>query len=172
MALVDYATSAGVALLTLNDPPVNGYTHEMMKDLDAAILEARFDNDVHVIVITGHGDVPLAVKAMKAGATDFIEKPFSDDIILASIEAAARSRYVKKTGAAVDAIGKRIARLTPREVEMFQQLKLQCPCGVVTLQPAFPRLIECVHHFAVHVDLQLGMGGVADADGPRSLVAG
>jgi enoyl-CoA hydratase/carnithine racemase len=56
MALVDYATSAGVALLTLNDPPVNGYTHEMMKDLDAAILEARFDNDVHVIVITGHGD--------------------------------------------------------------------------------------------------------------------
>ncbi|AUX35310.1 MULTISPECIES: enoyl-CoA hydratase/isomerase family protein [Sorangium] len=56
MALVDYATSAGVALLTLNDPPVNGYTHEMMKDLDAAILEARFDNDVHVIVITGHGE--------------------------------------------------------------------------------------------------------------------
>jgi enoyl-CoA hydratase/carnithine racemase len=56
MALVDYQTEAGVALLTLNDPPVNGYTHEMMKDLDAAILDARFDNDVHVIVVTGHGD--------------------------------------------------------------------------------------------------------------------
>ncbi len=56
MALVDYVTEAGVALLTLNDPPVNGYTHEMMKDLDSAILEARFDNDVHVIVITGHGE--------------------------------------------------------------------------------------------------------------------
>ena len=56
MALVDYSTSAGVALMTLNDPPVNGYTHEMMKDLDAAILDARFDNDVHVIVITGHGE--------------------------------------------------------------------------------------------------------------------
>jgi enoyl-CoA hydratase/carnithine racemase len=56
MALVDYQTEAGVALLTLNDPPVNGYTHEMMKDLDAAILEARFDNDVHVLVFTGHGD--------------------------------------------------------------------------------------------------------------------
>jgi enoyl-CoA hydratase len=56
MALVDYATSAGIALLTLNDPPVNGYTHEMMKDLDTAILEARFDNDVHVIVLTGHGE--------------------------------------------------------------------------------------------------------------------
>src|SRR5215831_10813155 len=56
MALVDYVTEAGVALLTLNDPPVNGYTHEMMKDLDAAILEARFDNDVHVLVVTGHGE--------------------------------------------------------------------------------------------------------------------
>lgn len=56
MALVDYVTEGGVALLTLNDPPVNGYTHEMMKDLDGAILEARFDNDVHVIVITGHGE--------------------------------------------------------------------------------------------------------------------
>ena len=56
MALVDYSTQEGVALLTLNDPPFNGYTHEMMKDLDTAILEARFDNDVQVLVITGHGE--------------------------------------------------------------------------------------------------------------------
>jgi enoyl-CoA hydratase/carnithine racemase len=54
--LVNYATEKGVALLTLNDPPVNAYTYEMFKELDACILEARFDDDVHVIVITGHGD--------------------------------------------------------------------------------------------------------------------
>lgn len=54
--LVDYAVSEGVATISLNDPPMNAYTHEMMKDLDAAILEARFDNDVHVIVVTGHGE--------------------------------------------------------------------------------------------------------------------
>src|SRR5580693_7806595 len=54
--LVSYATEKGVALLTLNDPPVNAYTHEMFKELDANILEARFDDDVHVIVIAGHGD--------------------------------------------------------------------------------------------------------------------
>src|SRR5216683_6271043 len=54
--LVDYRTEAGVATITLNDPPMNAFTHEMMKDLDEAILDARFDNDVHVIVITGHGD--------------------------------------------------------------------------------------------------------------------
>lgn len=54
--LVNYATDKGVALLTLNDPPVNAYTHEMFKELDANLLEARFDDDVKVIVVTGHGD--------------------------------------------------------------------------------------------------------------------
>ncbi|HMI87055.1 MAG TPA: enoyl-CoA hydratase/isomerase family protein [Polyangiaceae bacterium] len=54
--LVDYKTDAGLAIITLNDPPMNAFTHEMMKDLDEAILDARFDNDVHVIVLTGHGE--------------------------------------------------------------------------------------------------------------------
>lgn len=54
--LVDYRTEAGVATITLSDPPTNAFTHEMMKDLDEAILDARFDNDVHVIILTGHGD--------------------------------------------------------------------------------------------------------------------
>lgn len=54
--LVNYATDKGVALLTLTDPPVNAYSYEMFKELDANILEARFDDDVHVIVLTGHGD--------------------------------------------------------------------------------------------------------------------
>ncbi|MFO0570809.1 MAG: enoyl-CoA hydratase/isomerase family protein [Polyangiaceae bacterium] len=54
--LVGYRTDHGVALLTLDDPPVNAYTHEMMKELDDAIVEARFDPDIHVIVITGSGD--------------------------------------------------------------------------------------------------------------------
>jgi enoyl-CoA hydratase len=54
--LVTYATDKGVAVLTLTDPPVNAYTHEMLKELDSTILEARFDDDVHVIVLTGHGD--------------------------------------------------------------------------------------------------------------------
>jgi enoyl-CoA hydratase/carnithine racemase len=55
-ALVNYQTEKGVAVLTLNDPPVNAYSYEMLKELDAGILEARFDNDVHVIVLTGHGE--------------------------------------------------------------------------------------------------------------------
>jgi enoyl-CoA hydratase/carnithine racemase len=54
--LINYLTDKGVAVLTMSDPPANAYTHEMMKELDSAILEARFDTDVHVIVITGHGE--------------------------------------------------------------------------------------------------------------------
>ena len=54
--LVGYDARDGVAYLTLNDPPVNGYTHEMMRDLDDGILKARFDNDVYVIVIAAAGE--------------------------------------------------------------------------------------------------------------------
>jgi enoyl-CoA hydratase/carnithine racemase len=53
--LVHYDVRDGVAYLILDDPPANTYTHEMMRQLDANILEARFDPDVHVIVLTGMG---------------------------------------------------------------------------------------------------------------------
>ena len=54
--LVEYRKEGGIAVLTLNDPPANTYTHEMMKDLDECIIKARFDAEVHVIVITGAGE--------------------------------------------------------------------------------------------------------------------
>ncbi len=54
--LVQYAVKEGVAYLTLDDPPANTYTHEMMRDLDDAILQARFDGSVSVIVLTGLGE--------------------------------------------------------------------------------------------------------------------
>jgi len=54
--LVHYEVREGVAWLTLDDPPANTYTHEMMRQLDEAILKARFDESVHVLVLTGQGD--------------------------------------------------------------------------------------------------------------------
>ena len=54
--LVRYAAEGGVAVLTLNDPPANTYSYEMMGELDRAILAARMDESVHVIVITGSGE--------------------------------------------------------------------------------------------------------------------
>jgi len=54
--LIQYETHNGIAVLTLNDPPANTYTHEMMLALDSAILKARMDEGVQVIVITGKGE--------------------------------------------------------------------------------------------------------------------
>src|SRR6185503_14239669 len=54
--LVEYQALDGVCVLTLNDPPANTYSHQMMQQLDARILEARMDESVQVIVITGSGE--------------------------------------------------------------------------------------------------------------------
>jgi len=61
--LVQYRVGNGIAFLTLNDPPANTYTYEMMQTLDARILAARMDESVQVIVITGNGE-----KFFSAGA--------------------------------------------------------------------------------------------------------
>ncbi|HET9439906.1 MAG TPA: enoyl-CoA hydratase/isomerase family protein [Longimicrobiales bacterium] len=54
--LVRYQANNGVAVITLDDPPANTYTHEMMRDLDEAIVKARFDDSVYVIVLNGNGE--------------------------------------------------------------------------------------------------------------------
>src|SRR6058998_1450465 len=61
--LVEYRVENGLAILELNDPPANTYTYEMMRQLDEAILKARFDDGVHVIIVRGHGE-----KFFSAGA--------------------------------------------------------------------------------------------------------
>jgi enoyl-CoA hydratase/carnithine racemase len=54
--LIRVEKDSGIVMFILDDPPANTYTHEMMKELDAAIIDARFDTDVHVIVLTGAGE--------------------------------------------------------------------------------------------------------------------
>src|SRR5690348_18039814 len=61
--LTNYRTDGGVAVIEMSDPPANTYTYEMNRQLDDAILKARMDNDVYVIVVTGAGD-----KFFSAGA--------------------------------------------------------------------------------------------------------
>ncbi len=56
MPLVNYSKERGIALVELDAPPANTYSYEMMKELDAAILDARMDDDVHLMVITGAGE--------------------------------------------------------------------------------------------------------------------
>ena len=78
--------------------------------------------ELPIIIITGHGDIAMAVRAMKAGAADFIEKPFHDQTLLDAVHRAlARSADPAKDVAAMDddELRKRLASLTPREKEVM-----------------------------------------------------
>lgn len=89
---------------------------------------------IPMIFITGHGNVPMSVKAMKAGAVDFIEKPFDEQTLLDAInEAVKRDRKAKLAQAEISEIQKRTDYLTPREHEVFS-LVVQ---GLLNKQIAF-----------------------------------
>ncbi len=99
---------------------------------------------VPVIVVTGHGDVPLAVEAMKFGAADFLEKPFDDDILLASVRSALRQQAgeIKRQTERAE-IDSRLAALSPRERDVLGGLV----AGHANKQIAFdlgisPRTVE------------------------------
>ena len=97
-----------------------------MPGMDGLELQERLKADgirIPVIVITGRGDVPKAVKALKTGAVDFIEKPFGGELVLSSIRRAIEigKRARAKGELAADA-AHRIERLTPREREVLDHL--------------------------------------------------
>ncbi len=79
------------------------------------------------IIITGHGDVPMAVRAMKAGAVDFIEKPFNDETLLDAIRhALAKEEERRVTSAQVAEYAERVEQLTPRELEVMKMVTDGC----------------------------------------------
>lgn len=76
--------------------------------------------DIPVILITGHGDIPMTVRGMKAGAVDFLPKPFTEDQMLAAVDSALeRDRARRAEAAGTDAIRVHYDRLTPREREVL-----------------------------------------------------
>jgi two-component system response regulator FixJ len=91
-----------------------------MTGLDLVRELAARDSKLPVVMITGHGDVPLAVEAMRAGVTDFIEKPFDDEAILRAIRRALdqRSEIIGRD-AEKAAIRQRLASLSAREREVM-----------------------------------------------------
>ena len=104
----------GCVLLDVRLPGMSGL------DVQTQLLQMR--SDLAVIVVTGQGDVQTAVRAMKAGASDFLEKPYSDHALLGSIEAAfSRETHFDRDREIGDAV-RRIATLSPREREVLDQL--------------------------------------------------
>jgi two-component system response regulator FixJ len=102
-----------------------------MPDMDGLELQERaaaeFPN-LSVVIITGHGDVPIAVRAMKAGAIDFIEKPFSEDTILETVQhALAQAAKSRRPSGGDDEANLRLDNLTPREREVLVGLVAGLP---------------------------------------------
>jgi two-component system response regulator FixJ len=96
-------------------PGIDGI--EMLRRLKA--LQCRFP----VIIMTGHGDVPLAVEAMKLGAVDFLEKPFDDDLLISMVDAGLkRAEPEARQEAITREIAERVATLSPRERQVMDGL--------------------------------------------------
>ena len=99
-----------------------------MPEMDGLALQrelARRGHRLPVIVVTGHGDIPLAVRAMKAGAADFLEKPFNDDTLLSSIQTALQlAASPAMASPAANIVTERMQQLTEREREVLDLLVL------------------------------------------------
>jgi two-component system, LuxR family, response regulator FixJ len=116
--------AAGCAILDIRMPGMSGL--DLQRELK------RRGIALPIIIITGHGDVPLAVAALKAGAVDFLEKPFDGDALLTGIEEALR-RDAESRSAAFDrdTVAARVAQLTPREREVMDLVVAGHPNKVV-----------------------------------------
>ena len=110
-----YPGRAGCLLLDVRMPGMSGL------ELQEQFLEQQIK--IPIIIITGHGDVPMAVRAMKAGAVDFIEKPFNDELLLESIRNALIKDVGQRTAQSARAdIATRLVHLTPREHEVMEMV--------------------------------------------------
>jgi two-component system response regulator FixJ len=114
-----------------------------------------------VIVITGHGDVPLAVEAMKLGAFDFIEKPFDDDTIIASVQAAL-AKYAtsgRDEGRKAEVVAK-LATLSQRERQVLDGLVAGHPNKTIAYDLGIsPRTVEV---YRANVMNKMGASSLSD----------
>lgn len=143
----DFGSAA--AFLDAYKPPRPGclVADIRMPDMDGLGLQeelARRHIALPVIVITGHGDVPLAVRAMKAGAVDFIEKPFDENLLLDSVERALESgRRLKSHASFSQMVIDRAGGLTRRERQVLEHLIAGQPNKVIAYElDISPRTVE------------------------------
>jgi len=142
--LAEAANAIGVScvLTDIRMPEIDGL--ELLKRL------RDLGTRLPVIVMTGEGEIAIAVQAMKAGAIDFLEKPFSEAALLAAIGGALeQSERLREVAATSAEAGARLATLTPREREVLDLLITGLPNKAIANQlGASPRTIE-VHRARV-----------------------
>lgn len=129
-----------------------------LPDMDGLALQeelVRRKTGLPVIVVTGHGDVPLAVRAMKAGAIDFLEKPYDETELLDSIQRALNeAEHAYERAAAIHQAETRLATLTEREHQVLELLAAGRPNKVIAYElDTSPRTIE-IHRARVMEKMQ------------------
>jgi two-component system response regulator FixJ len=129
-----------------------------MPDMDGLELQSELNRRgtrLAVIVMTGHADVPIAVRAMKAGATDFIEKPFSDLLLLEAVRRAlAQSGELSRQTEETHETRQRLATLTAREREVLEGMVAGRPNKVIAYDLGIsPRTVE-IHRARVMDKMQ------------------
>jgi two-component system response regulator FixJ len=126
----------GCLVTDLRMPDMNGV--ELLRKLREA------DAMLPAVVITGHGDVQMAVEAMKNGALDFIEKPFADDVLIESINRAVnQAGNQQRNDEAVEAVRRRLALLSERERQVLDGVVAGRPNKVIAFELGIsPRTVE------------------------------
>jgi two-component system response regulator FixJ len=128
------AVKSGCLVTDMRMPEMTGI--ELLQQLRAKACR------LPAIVITGHGDVPLAVEAMKAGAVDFIEKPFDQETILHAVQAALE-RSFEGEGREDPAVAARLATLSERERQVLEGLVAGHPNKTIAYDLGIsPRTVE------------------------------
>lgn len=135
-----------------------------MPDMDGMTLQEELGKrgaGLPVIVVTGHADVPLAVRAMKQGAVDFIEKPFDDEVLIASVKRAlAQAVSTREQASAAQKAGSLIATLSARERQVLELLVAGRSNKVIAYElDISPRTVE-IHR--AHVMEKMGARSLSD----------
>ena len=147
------AIEGGCVITDVRMPDITGI--ELLKRLGEMQIA------LPVIVITGHGDVPLAVEAMKYGAVDFLEKPYDDELLLGSVRAALDRAHQKAARDARRAeVEARLSALTNREREVLEGLVAGKPNKIIAFDLAIsPRTVEI---YRANVMTKMGAASLSD----------
>ncbi len=145
--------SSGCILLDLQMPGMDGL--ELLARLGELGIE------LPVIVVTGHGDVPTAVRAMKAGAVDFIEKPIDETQLFAAIDAALAEKKFAVRDRVMAGATERMALLSPRERQVLEAIAVGRPSKLIAYDLGIS--VRTVEVHRAHMLDRLGVRNMAEA---------